>query len=159
MATNITESGDFPIMKAANMSPLSAYQVLVAVFLGYVALNRYQYWKRTVCSHLVSIYTYLMTVVNVFAQPKVMPLGFGPLPWLGPWIGTVRLLQDPVKLIREGMAKSSNGLMRIATIQGEYVLVSDRNKVAEYLRAPDSVLNAQEGANDVSFRPRVLHQQ
>jgi hypothetical protein len=100
-----------------------------------------------------------MTVINVFARPKLMPLGFGPLPWLGPWIGTVRLLQDPVKLIREEMAKSSNGLMRIATIQGEYVLVSDRNKVAEYLRAPDSVLNAQEGANDVSFRPRVLHQQ
>jgi hypothetical protein len=158
MATNTTESGGFSITKSANMSPLSTYQVLVAVFLGYVALNKYHYWKRTVCSHLISIFTYLITIVNAFAQPKVMPLGFGPLPWLGPWIGTVRFLQDPVKLMREGMAKSNNGLMRIATIQGESVLVSDRSKVAEYLRAPDSVLNAQEGANDVSFRTRVLHQ-
>lgn len=78
------------------------------------------------------------------------PLGFVPLPFIGPWVGAVRLLLNPTKLVQDGMAKSKNGLLRIATIQGEYVLVTDRQKVSEYLRAPDSVLNAQEGSNDVS---------
>lgn len=59
-------------------------------------------------------------------------------------------MRSPVKLVREGMKKSSNGMFRIATLQGEYVLVTDRHKVGEYLKAPDAVLNAQDGANDVS---------
>ncbi|KAI1850820.1 hypothetical protein JX265_013300 [Neoarthrinium moseri] len=127
MAANVTGSGALPILGAAHVPPVTMYQVLLVVFLGYLAVNRYQYWART---------------------PKVMPLGFAPLPFIGPWIGAVRFLRNPNKLVREGMAKSKNGLLRIATIQGEYVLVTDRHKVAEYLKAPDSVLNAQDGSND-----------
>jgi hypothetical protein len=59
-------------------------------------------------------------------------------------------------MVREGVAKSSTGMFRISTIQGEYVLVTDRHKVAEYLRAPDSVLNAQDGANDVGGRTVIV---
>jgi len=58
-------------------------------------------------------------------------------------------MRNPVKFVREGQAKAKNGLFRIATIQGEYVLVTDRHKVAEYIKAPDTVLNSQDGSNDV----------
>jgi hypothetical protein len=51
--------------------------------------------------------------------------------------------------MEKGFAKSKSGLIRIATHQGEYVLVADRNKLAEYLRAPDNVLSMQDGSNDV----------
>lgn len=85
-------------------------------------------------------------------QPKVAPVGFVPIPFVGPWVAAIRFMLEPLKLVREGMTKSSNGLFRIATLQGEYVLVTDRHKVTEYLKAPDSVLNAQDGANDVRAR-------
>ena len=58
-------------------------------------------------------------------------------------------MQNPVDFVRESQRKSKNGLFRIATIQGEYVLVTDRHKVAEYIKAADTVLNMQDGANDV----------
>jgi hypothetical protein len=79
----------------------------------------------------------------------VIGVGFVPIPILGPWVAAIRFMMDPVKLVREGMAKTTNGMFRIATLQGEYVLVTDREKVTEYIKAPDSVLNMQDGANDV----------
>ena len=60
-------------------------------------------------------------------------------------------MRKPVESVREGVARSENGIFRIATVQGEYVLVTKPEKVTEYLKAPDSVLNMQDGANDVSI--------
>ncbi|KEF61463.1 uncharacterized protein A1O9_03029 [Exophiala aquamarina CBS 119918] len=48
----------------------------------------------------------------------------------------------------EGYAKYAPGYFRIATVQDECVIVTDRDKVAEYLRAPDDVLSMQDAAND-----------
>ncbi|KAI0476569.1 cytochrome P450 [Xylariaceae sp. FL0804] len=138
MATNnATGPGTVPPLSAiaSSLPSISTYHALLALFLGYLAINRYQYWMRT---------------------PNVMPVGFVPLPFVGPWVGTFRFLRDPVRLVKEGAAKSRNGLMRIATIQGEYVLVTDRRKVAEYLKAPDSVLNAQDGSNDQQQIPFTM---
>lgn len=59
-------------------------------------------------------------------------------------------MRRPVESVREGVAKHKNGIFRIATMQGEYVLVCKPELVAEYIKAPDSVLNFQDGANDVS---------
>jgi hypothetical protein len=53
---------------------------------------------------------------------------------------------------REGNGEK-NGLFRIAILSDEFVMVMNKEKVGEYLKAPDSVLNAQEGANDVSSFP------
>lgn len=47
-------------------------------------------------------------------------------------------------------------MIRIATHQGEYVLVADRAKILEYLRAPDSVLSMQDGANDQQQIPFTM---
>jgi hypothetical protein len=59
-------------------------------------------------------------------------------------------MRDPIKLVTEGYQKYRGGYFRISTLQGEYVLVTSRDKVGEYLRAPDDVLSMQEAANDVS---------
>ncbi|KAI1339109.1 cytochrome P450 [Xylariaceae sp. FL0016] len=135
MAANTTGAWTPLTADSQVLRQITVTQVLGLLFLGYLAYNRYEYWKKT---------------------PNVMPVGFVPIPILGPWIGTFRFLRDPVGLVREGMSKSRNGLIRIATIQGEYVLVTDRHKVAEYLKAPDSVLNAQDGSNDQQQIPFTM---
>ena len=59
-------------------------------------------------------------------------------------------MRSPVELVREGITKYRPGFFRISTLQGEYVLVTSRDKVGEYLGAPDDVLSFQEATNDVS---------
>lgn len=56
---------------------------------------------------------------------------------------------DPVGMVKEGVTKTSNGMFRIATLSDEFVMVTSRERVAEYLKQPDAVLSMQEGANDV----------
>ncbi len=63
---------------------------------------------------------------------------------------------NPVKLTTEGYEKYKPGFFRIATIMGEYVIVTDRNKVQEYLRAPDDVLSFQDAANDQQQIPFTM---
>lgn len=84
-------------------------------------------------------------------QAKVISVGFPPIPFLGSWIAAWKFMRQPLETIMEGRSKSKNGLFRIATLQGEYILVTDRHKVAEYVKAPDTILNSQDGANDASF--------
>lgn len=57
---------------------------------------------------------------------------------------------NPVGMVQQGVAKTKNDMFRIATLSDEFVVVTSRDKVAEYLKQPDSVLNMQDGANDVS---------
>jgi hypothetical protein len=60
-------------------------------------------------------------------------------------------MMDPVRAIKQGIAKTNNGLFRIATFSDEFIVVANKEQVAEYLRAPDSVLSMQDGANDVGL--------
>ncbi|KAJ4212369.1 hypothetical protein NW759_011757 [Fusarium solani] len=107
----------------------------MVVLTVYLILNRIGYYKRT---------------------PKVLSRGFLPIPFVGPWIAAIKFMQNPVDFVRESQRKSKNGLFRIATIQGEYVLVTDRHKVAEYIKAADTVLNMQDGANDQQQIPLTM---
>lgn len=63
-------------------------------------------------------------------------------------------MMDPVGAVKKGIAKTNNGLFRVATLSDEFIVVANKEQVAEYLKAPDSVLSMQDGANDVSSRPR-----
>jgi hypothetical protein len=100
----------------------------------------------------------VLTETPIFsAQPaNVLPIRFPVvyIPLISSWIAAIRFMRDPSGSVREAMAQSKNGVVRIATLQGEFILVMDRHKVAEYLRAPDTVLNAQDGSNDVSENNR-----
>ena len=75
-------------------------------------------------------------------------IGFPPVPFIDSYVAALRFILRPVELVKQGVAKSKNGLFRIATFKGEYVLVTDRHKVAEYIKAPDAVLNMQEGCTN-----------
>lgn len=48
MAANMTEPGGVPMRDTARLPPVTTTQILFAVFLGYLAVNRYRYWTRTV---------------------------------------------------------------------------------------------------------------
>ncbi|KAH6682152.1 cytochrome P450 [Plectosphaerella plurivora] len=88
--------------------------------------------------------------------PNITSIGFIPVPIIGRWVAAIRFLVDPVKAILEGVARSPNGMFRIATLQEEFVIITDRHKVTEYLKAPDSVLSAQQGANDQQQIPYTM---
>ncbi|KAF2742828.1 cytochrome P450 [Sporormia fimetaria CBS 119925] len=88
--------------------------------------------------------------------PKVTSVGFLPIPYIGSWVAAIRFMRRPVDVVREGMAKSRNGVFRIASLSDELILVTDKEKVAEYLRAPDSILSMQDGANDQQQIPYTL---
>lgn len=83
-------------------------------------------------------------------------VGFSSIPILSSWIAAYRFTRAPLKLMTEGVTKYKPGYFRIATIQGEYVMVTDRNKVQEFLRQPDDVLSMQEAANDQQQIPFTM---
>lgn len=59
-------------------------------------------------------------------------------------------MRDPVGILTNGIDKFRNKPFRIATLQGEYVIITSREQVAEYIRVGDDVLNMLEAADDVS---------
>jgi len=98
------------------------------------------------------------------AIAKIPASGYPPVPLLSSWIAAVRFMRDPVGILMDGIDKFGNKPFRIATLQGEYVIISSREQVAEYIRANDDVLHMLEAADDqqqiqwtmgygVTFRP------
>lgn len=81
-------------------------------------------------------------------QGKIPGVGFGSIPILDSWIAAYRMTKDPLALMTAAYEKYHPGYFRIATLQGEYIIITDNEKVAEYLRAPDDVLSMQDAAND-----------
>ena len=55
-------------------------------------------------------------------------------------------MRDPEGTLREGHKKYPN-CFKVATLTGEYIIVNDTERFAEYLAAPDSVLNVQDAIN------------
>ncbi|KPI43088.1 Ent-kaurene oxidase [Cyphellophora attinorum] len=88
--------------------------------------------------------------------PKVLAVGFWPVPYLGSWVAAIKFMLWPVDMVKEGIKKSKNGIFRIATLNDEFVLVTTKDKVAEYLKASDSVLSMQDGANDQQQIPFTM---
>lgn len=58
---------------------------------------------------------------------------------------------QPKELMNRGYERYKSGYFRISTIQHEHVVVPSSEKIQEYLRAKDDVLNFQDGANDVGL--------
>lgn len=117
----------------------------------WLAFQQIRYHKQTVYDTQPLFPVLTTAFADVCAtKAKVVSVGFAPIPVLGSWIAAYRFMKSPVSLVEEGVKKTKNGLFRISTLQAEYILVTDRDKVSEFLKAPDTVLNAQDGANDVS---------
>ncbi|USP79331.1 cytochrome P450 [Curvularia clavata] len=90
------------------------------------------------------------------SDPKVPSVGFWSIPYFGSWIAGIKFMRNPVRLVQEGMGRAKNGLLLVATLSDEFVLVTTKEKVAEYMKAPDSVLNMQDGANDAQQIPFTM---
>lgn len=71
-------------------------------------------------------------------------------------MAAINFMLRPVDSVKEGVKRSKNGIFRIATLNDEFVLVTTKEKVAEYLKASDGVLSMQDGANDVSVIKSLL---
>ncbi|PLN81947.1 cytochrome P450 [Aspergillus taichungensis] len=120
------------------LMPASWSQVLLLAFLGYILLNQVRHYQKTPAN---------VATINF---PAVY------IPLISSWIAAIRFMKNPVESVCDGMAKSKNGLVRIATLQGEFILATDRHKLAEYIKAPDSILNAQDGSNDQQQIPFTM---
>jgi len=88
--------------------------------------------------------------------PKVPAIGFLPIPYVGSWIAAVKFMLYPVACVRSGIAETNNGMFRIATLSDEFIVVANKEQVAEYLKSPDSVLSMQDGANDQQQIPFTM---
>ncbi|PGH14610.1 hypothetical protein AJ79_02945 [Helicocarpus griseus UAMH5409] len=105
---------------------------------------------------LFVIYNTAKWVTSYQKTAEVPAVGNRGLPILSSWVAAYRFLKEPVRLVREGIASYNHGPFRISTIQGEYVLIPDKERVAEYIRAPDDVLSFQDGANDQQQIPFTM---
>ena len=73
--------------------------------------------------------------------PKAPGIGYGSLPLLGKWQGVIAFLKDPNGTLARGYAQYKDGYFRVSSHSVEYLIVSDKKKIAEYVAAPDDVLS------------------
>jgi len=73
--------------------------------------------------------------------PNAPGIGYGSLPLLGTWQGVIAFMKDPEGIIARGYAHYKDSYFRVSTHSKEYLIVSDKKKIAEYLAAPDDVLS------------------
>lgn len=118
------------------LSYLLAKDVACVVFAAFI-----------LTTFISKIYLHLRKCVDVPA------VGYGPLPYLGSWIGAIRFSLNPRKYIQRGYDIYRSGVFKISTIQREHVIVCDKSKIDEFLAAPDTVLsNADALEEDVQGR-------
>lgn len=80
---------------------------------------------------------------------KAPAIGYGSIPLINRWRGTINFFKDPKGVIDEGTAKYKGGYFRFSTHTAEYTVITEKKKVAEYLAAPDEVLNFKDTVNDM----------
>jgi hypothetical protein len=68
-------------------------------------------------------------------------IGYGRLPIIGVWQGAYAFMKDPKGVMTKGYDKYGGGYFRVSTHSVEYLMVTDKEKIAEYLAAPEDVLS------------------
>jgi hypothetical protein len=68
-------------------------------------------------------------------------IGYGRLPVIGTWQGVYTFMKDPQGTMAKGYKKYRGGYFRVSSHAVEYLMVTDKEKVAEYLAAPEDVLS------------------
>jgi hypothetical protein len=66
-----------------------------------------------------------------FSQVKAPGMGYGRSPVFGPWRGAVGFMMRPRRLLWKGYTKYKKSYFKISTLREEYVMVSDKDKIAE----------------------------
>ena len=88
----------------------------------------------------------LRAVFNQRRIPNAPGSGYGPLPIIGTWQGVFTFMKDPRATIARGCAQFK--YFRVTTHSIEYVIIADKEKIAEYLAAPDDVLSFHDQINE-----------
>ncbi|EUC47347.1 hypothetical protein COCMIDRAFT_3606 [Bipolaris oryzae ATCC 44560] len=89
-------------------------------------------------------------------SPDVPGIGYGSFPMLRQWRGAISFMLDPAKHMIEGCNKYGKSYFKVSTLQDEYLVVSQKEKIQEYLAASDDVLNAQDSFNDAFQIPWTM---
>jgi hypothetical protein len=87
-------------------------------------------------------------VLNRRRVPNVPGIGYGSLPFLGKWQGVLTFMLYPNDTLARGYAQYKNSYFRVSSHSLEYIIVSDKKKIAEYLAAPENVLSFYDSVND-----------
>ena len=74
-----------------------------------------------------------------------------PIPLIQRWRGAIALLLKPNEYFQEAYDKYKGSLFRMSTPDKEWIVVADKDKILEYLAAPDDVVSSLTAANDVSL--------
>jgi hypothetical protein len=82
-----------------------------------------------------------MIIFNKNKSANAPGIGYGPLPVIGAWKGIYTFMKDPQRTMAEGCRKYRGGYFRVSTHAVEYLMVTDKEKIAEYLAAPEEVLS------------------
>ena len=88
-------------------------------------------------------------VTNQRKFPNAPGIGYGSLPFFGIWKGVYTFMKDPVATVKEGCTKYKGGYFRVSTHAIEYTIVANKDRIAEYLAAPDEVLNFHDSVLDI----------
>ncbi|KAH7377423.1 cytochrome P450 [Cadophora sp. MPI-SDFR-AT-0126] len=83
-------------------------------------------------------------------------VGFDSFPLLKQWRAAYRLMSSPKMLMLEGYDKYKDGYFRISTPQYEYVIVSDHDKINEFLGAPEDTLSFIDSSNEAFQIPWTM---
>ncbi|KAK6082951.1 sulfite reductase flavoprotein component [Seiridium cupressi] len=84
-----------------------------------------------------------------FDQAKVPGVGYGKSPIFASWRGAIKFMLQPRRQLWKGYQKYRKSYFKISTLREEYVLVSDRRKIAEYLATPEDVLSSMDVGVDL----------
>ena len=102
-------------------------------------------------SVLTSILTLLAAIIFIwrvrdyFRKSVDVPgIGYGSIPYLGSWQGAIGLTINPRKYVQLGYNRYRGDIFKVPTIQREQIIVCDKEKVQEYLSAPDYVLSIED---------------
>ncbi|KAK8037959.1 hypothetical protein PG994_014726 [Apiospora phragmitis] len=85
--------------------------------------------------------------------PGVHGMGYGHAPFFASWRGAIKFMLRPRYYLLKGYKKYKSGYFTIATLRGEYILVSDKAKMSELLTAPADVLSFLDiGADEIQSK-------
>ena len=113
--------------------------------------------SKTVAIAVLFLATIIWNLVrNRRRVPKIPGIGYGSLPLLGKWQGVIAFIKDPNGTLERGYAQCKDGYFRVSNLSQEYVIVSDKKKIAECLAAPDDVLSVGDAINNTLQVDRIM---
>jgi hypothetical protein len=90
---------------------------------------------------LVVLVAWMMIFKKKNKRANAPGIGYGAFPIIGTWQGIYTFMKDPQRAMAEGCRKYRGGYFRVSSHAVEYLMVTDKEKIAEYLAAPEDVLS------------------